>query len=127
MGIKKETPERVTSIRRLEVMMGFINGGRGLSQMSKKQRCPGITKLLDCIQEICIEFSSNATSDSLSTNDKLMVRVQKLLDDLGPALWPDSVAPWASDPSDHKQQALSKFAKDYPKQLRYSHPLERAR
>lgn len=127
MGIKKETPERITSIRRLEVMMGFINGGRGLSQMSKKQRCTELTELLNRIHAICIEFFKNATPESLSTNEDLMNRVQKLLDDLGPALWPDSVAPWAFDPSDHKQRSLSKFAKDYPTQLRYSHPLERAR
>jgi hypothetical protein len=124
MGIKKETPERITAIRRLEATLGFL---KGFLQCSENRRAPELSRFMNGVKAICIDFFNDATPDSLSKSEKLKARVQELLDEFGPILWPDSVPDWAFDPSDPKQRAMHSFASDYPKQLRYSHRLERAR
>lgn len=125
MSGKKATTTTKTPINHLEAALGFITGSRGLSRISEHRRAPEVTKLLNRLTEICIELFNDATPDGLRADKNLEAVVTALLEQIGAILWPDFVPSWAFDPSDHKQSALNKLAKWYPKQLRYSNAAER--
>jgi len=126
MGSKKAAPDRVKAISHLEVALGFITGDRSLSRVSEDRRAPEVTKFLERIVVLCIEFFNNATPAGLREDKHLKVYVQEVLHEFGPILWPDCVPSWAFDPLDLKQSVLNKLAEEYPRQLRYSHLPDRA-
>jgi hypothetical protein len=126
MGGKKATTKVIRQISHLEAALGFITGNKGLACDSEVGRAPKLAEFLKRLVAVCVIYATNATPEGLRTDEDLKVWVQELLEEFGAVLWPDSVPSWAFDPSDHKQSALNKLAKWYPKQLRYSRSTERA-
>jgi hypothetical protein len=119
MSTIKSTPKE-TPIGHLEAALGFILC-RSLALDSAVGRAPEVTRSLERLLQICIEFAAVETPQELRDSVDLMFRVRELYKEFGPVLWPDSVPRWAFDPTDRKQVALNKLAKVYPRQLRYSH------